>query len=62
MSEEDIRFLFNAVLMIRSPSMSERKEWRCKEENVARLIELASVYGGEVVDAKIQQIKEVLYG
>ena len=63
MSEEDIRFLFNAVVMIRSSHhKSEGKEWRMKEENIARLIELASVYGGDVVDAKIEQIKEVLYG
>jgi hypothetical protein len=54
MKEEDVQFLFDAIININS------NEWRVKEENVSRLIELTDTYGGEVVDAKIQQIKEVL--
>jgi len=60
MKEEDVQFLFDAIICINSAD--KRKEWRVKEENVSRLIELTDTYGGDVVDAKIQQIKEVLNG
>jgi len=57
MKEEDVQFLFDAIINI-----NKSNGWRVKEENVSRLIELTDTYGGEVVDAKIQQIKEVLNG
>jgi hypothetical protein len=60
MKEEDVQFLWSAIICINS--VDRRKEWRVKEENVSRLIELTDTYGGDVVDAKIQQIKEVLNG
>jgi hypothetical protein len=56
MKEEDVLFLTNAIVMVNT------KEFRIKEENVAKLIELADTYGIDVLDAKIQQIKEILNG
>jgi hypothetical protein len=58
MTQEDIEFLMEAFVCINN--VDKRKEWRCKEENISRLIDLHEKYGSDVVDAKTQQIKELL--
>jgi hypothetical protein len=58
MKREDVEFLFNAFICV--TDADKRKEWRCKEENLAKLIELHETYGTDVVDAKTQEIKELM--
>ena len=58
MDKEDVEFLMNAYICIND--VNKRKEWRCKEENLSRLIELHEKQGSDVVDAKTQEIKGVL--
>jgi hypothetical protein len=56
-TQEDFEFLKEAVICVND--VNQRKEWRCKEENLSRLIELSNIYGNEVVYQKIQEIKEM---
>jgi hypothetical protein len=62
MEQQDVEFLFNAFIGINNADMSKRKEWRLKEENLSRLIELHDKYGSDVVDAKTQEIKQLMIG
>jgi hypothetical protein len=57
MTNEDIQFLKNAIICVNS--VDKRKEWRVNEGNIMKLVELSEQYGWEVVDKKIQEIKEL---
>lgn len=60
MEKEDVEFLFNTFIGINNADMSKRKEWRCNEDNQHKLIELHNKYGWKVVDAKTQEIKQLM--
>jgi hypothetical protein len=60
MEQNDVLFLIDAFVCINS--VDKRKEWRCKEENLSRLIELHDKYGTDVVDAKTQEIRGMFNG
>ena len=57
MTNSDIEFLKNAIICVNS--VDKRKEWRVNEGNIMKLVELSEQYGWEVVDQKIQEIKEL---
>jgi hypothetical protein len=57
MTNSDIEFLKNAIICVNS--IDKRKEWRVNEANIMKLVELSEQYGWEVVDQKIQEIKEM---
>lgn len=54
MKDEDVLFLTKAIVMVNT------KEFRIKEKNMAKLIELADTYGTDVLDTKIQQLKGII--
>jgi hypothetical protein len=57
MTNSDIEFLKNAIICVND--VDKRKEWRVNEGNLMKLVELSEQYGWEVVDKKIQEIKEL---
>jgi len=57
MTNSDIEFLTNAIICVND--VDKRKEWRVNEGNIMKLVELSEKYGWEVVDKKIQEIKEL---
>jgi hypothetical protein len=57
MNEEDIQFLMEAVINM---GKAHNHAWGIKEENLAKILDLIDAYGSDVVDAYIQQIKDLL--